>query len=58
MDHFPAGAITRHIRLELRLPESFPDKYRAAIVHAAQGCKVKKTIASAPVIEVALAAVP
>ena len=40
------------IRLELRLPPGFPEKYRAAIVRAAEGCKVKKTIAAGPVFEV------
>jgi hypothetical protein len=30
-------------------------KYRDAVVRAAEGCKVKKTIATAPTIEVALA---
>jgi ribosomal protein S12 methylthiotransferase accessory factor len=43
------------IRLELTLPSSFPEKYRGAIVRAAEGCKVKKTIAAAPLIEVIVA---
>jgi len=51
----PDSHLPSRIRLELRLPESFPEKYRAAIVHAAMGCKVKKTMAAAPVVEVALA---
>lgn len=40
------------IRLELGLPPGFPEKYRSAIVRAAEGCKVKKTLAAAPVFEV------
>jgi ribosomal protein S12 methylthiotransferase accessory factor len=40
------------IRLELTLPAEFPEKYRAAVLRAAEGCKVKKTIAAAPLIEV------
>ena len=40
------------IRLDVRLPASFPEAYRAAIVRAAEACKVKKTIAAAPRIEV------
>lgn len=43
------------IQLELTLPASFPDIYRAAVVRAAEGCKVKKTIAAQPRIEVVLA---
>jgi putative redox protein len=40
------------IRLQIGLPPSFPEKYRAGIGRAAEGCKVKKTIAAAPRIEV------
>ena len=51
----PDSHLPSRIRLELGLPPSFPEKYRTAIVHAAAGCKVKKTIAAGPVIEVVLA---
>ncbi|HXX68954.1 MAG TPA: OsmC family protein [Polyangiaceae bacterium] len=51
----PATKLPKRIRLELTLPASFPEKYRAAIVRAAEGCKVKKTIAAAPVIDVVVA---
>lgn len=40
------------IRLELQLPVSFPDHLRPAIVRAAQSCKVKKTLAAQPAIDV------
>jgi len=43
------------ISLELTVPPEFPEKYRAAIARAAEGCKVKKTIAAAPRIDVVLA---
>jgi hypothetical protein len=36
----------------VRLPDGFPEKYRAAIVRVAEGCKVKKTIAAGPSITV------
>jgi ribosomal protein S12 methylthiotransferase accessory factor len=48
----PDTKLPRVVRLEVRLPPSFPEKYRASIVRAAEGCKVKKTIAAAPRIEV------
>jgi ribosomal protein S12 methylthiotransferase accessory factor len=48
----PATKLPKHVRLELALPPSFPEKYRAAVLRAAEGCKVKKTIAAAPVIDV------
>jgi ribosomal protein S12 methylthiotransferase accessory factor len=48
----PATKLPKRIRLELALPASFPDKYRDAVRRAAEGCKVKKAIAAAPVVEV------
>jgi ribosomal protein S12 methylthiotransferase accessory factor len=51
----PANQLPSRVRIEVGLPPSFPEKYRAAIVRAAEGCKVKKTIAAGPVVEVALA---
>jgi ribosomal protein S12 methylthiotransferase accessory factor len=49
----PATKLPSRIQLELRLPVTFPEKYIAAIVRAAEGCKVKKTLAAPPVIEIA-----
>lgn len=47
------------IVLELALPASFPERYRDAIVRAAEGCKVKKLLAHPPAITVtACCAVP
>lgn len=43
------------IRLELNLPPGFPEKYRPAIVRAAEGCKVKKTITKGPLFEIVAA---
>lgn len=40
------------IRLELRLPPEFPARYRDAVARAAEGCKVKKTLAHPPTITV------
>jgi putative redox protein len=48
----PSTKLPKRIRLEVKLPPTFPEKYRAAVLRAAEGCKVKKTIAAAPVIEV------
>jgi ribosomal protein S12 methylthiotransferase accessory factor len=42
------------VDLELTLPSTFPEKYRAAIVKAAEGCKVKKALASPPDVGVTL----
>jgi len=48
--------LPRRIRIELRLPTSFPDHLRAAIVRAAESCKVKKVLGAQLLIEVFLTA--
>jgi ribosomal protein S12 methylthiotransferase accessory factor len=53
VDIDPATKLPSRIQLELRLPVTFPEKYIAAIARAAEGCKVKKTLAAPPVIEIA-----
>jgi ribosomal protein S12 methylthiotransferase accessory factor len=40
------------VQLEIVLPSDFPEKYRAAIVRAAEGCKVRKVLASPPEVAV------
>lgn len=45
------GHLTR-VELELSLPASFPEKYRAAVVNAVANCKVKKSLAAPPEIAV------
>jgi ribosomal protein S12 methylthiotransferase accessory factor len=52
VDVDPATKLPSRIRMEVVLPPSFPERYRVAIVRAAEGCKVKKTIVAAPAIEV------
>lgn len=43
------------VTLELRLPAGFPDKYRQAVLRAANSCAVKRTLAAQPqvVLEIA-----
>jgi len=48
VQHASAETIT----LELELPASFPERYRDAVVRAAEGCKVKKLLAHPPAITV------
>ena len=40
------------VALEVTLPPTFPEKYRAAVLQAAEGCKVKKALLSPPEIVV------
>jgi putative redox protein len=40
------------VDIEVILPPSFPEKYRPAVLRAAENCKVKKTMAAPPTIVV------
>jgi putative redox protein len=40
------------IKLDIKLPPDFPDKYKEAVISVAELCKVKKAITSPPVFEV------
>jgi len=53
----PNGQLSR-VELQLRLPRAFPEKYRAAVVRAAEGCKVRKALASPPEVTVSAVIVP
>jgi putative redox protein len=52
----PARGRLSSVRIEIRLPGGFPEKYRAAILRAADQCAVKKHVVEAPSFE--LVAVP
>lgn len=49
-----ATKLPSHVTLKLTLPDGFPAHHRVAIQRAVAGCKVKKTIAAAPVFDVEL----
>jgi len=42
------------IRMRVKLPHGFPEKYRTALVRAAEMCTVKRSVTSPPQIEVKL----
>jgi putative redox protein len=48
----PATNLAQKISIEIRLPEDFPEKYKAAVIRAAEQCKVKKHFEHPPLIEV------
>lgn len=48
----PETKLPSRVRIDIELPRDFPEHYRVAIMRAAENCKVKKTIAAAPVFEV------
>ena len=41
-----------NIKLDIQLPSYFPEKYKAAVINAAELCAVKKTINNPPKFEV------
>jgi ribosomal protein S12 methylthiotransferase accessory factor len=41
-----------NIKLDIKLPADFPEKYKASLIHVADLCKVKKTIATPPKFEI------
>jgi len=53
----PDGSpLIRSIEIEVELPDSFPERYRAAVLRAAEACTVKKHLAEPPEITVRPAA--
>lgn len=48
----PSGAMVEEIDLEIKLPPGFPEKYREAVIHAAQLCAVKKHLEHPPKFEI------
>ena len=48
----PATKLISGIRISISLPPEFPEKYRTAIVRAADQCAVKKHLVEPPAVEV------
>ncbi|HNS72354.1 MAG TPA: OsmC family protein [bacterium] len=44
----PLSHMIRKIQLEIKLPAGFPEKYRDAVIRAADQCAVKKHMAQPP----------
>ena len=40
------------LKLDIKLPVDFPEKYKASLLHVAGLCKVKKSIANPPAFEI------
>lgn len=52
MHHNPVTGMVVKVDLEIELPRGFPEKYRPAIVHAVELCKVKKHLHQPPAFEI------
>lgn len=44
--------VPSRFKLDIKLPAGFPEKYRSAVINAAELCLVKKTINHSPFFEV------
>ena len=47
----PETKLISRVRIEMTLPPDFPEKYRSAILRAADQCAVKKHLVAAPAID-------
>jgi len=52
MEYDKETGLPSSVKLDIRLPDDFPEKYKASILHVAGLCKVKKSIANPPVFEI------
>ena len=52
MDVDPFTQLIRKVALDIHLPEGFPEKYKDAVIRAADQCAVKKHFEHAPDFEV------
>jgi putative redox protein len=52
IEHDPATGMVTFIELEILLPNEFPEKYKQAVILAADQCKVKKHLEHPPKIDV------
>ena len=50
-DRDPQTHLVSRISVEIKLPASFPEKYRDAIVRAVEGCTVKRHLDNPPAFE-------
>jgi len=48
----PENGLPVNIKLDIKLPPGFPEKYKASLIHVADLCKVKKTMLSPPKFEI------
>jgi putative redox protein len=52
MQYNPARKMTEKIIIDIQLPEDFPEKYRDAVINAADLCTVKRHLLDPPVIQI------
>ena len=48
INHSRSTGMVETIELEIQVPQSFPEKYRASLIHSAELCAVKKHLEKPP----------
>jgi ribosomal protein S12 methylthiotransferase accessory factor len=48
----PETKLPLKISIDIQLPGDFPEKYRQALINAAELCAVKRTLANPPIFEI------
>lgn len=46
------SGLAKNIKLDILIPDDFPEKYRSSLISVADLCKVKKTLADPPAFEI------
>lgn len=52
VDTDPATGLVQTVHLDIHLPEGFPERYRDAVIRAAEQCAVKKHLEHPPAFEI------
>jgi putative redox protein len=52
MEYSKETGLPISVKLDIKLPADFPEKYKASVLHVAGLCKVKKSIANPPLFEI------
>jgi len=52
MEYSKETGLPASVKLDIKLPADFPEKYKASLLHVAGLCAVKKSIANPPVFEI------
>jgi putative redox protein len=58
INHSRSTGMVETIELEIQVPQGFPEKYRASLIHSAELCAVKKHLEKPPRFEITTAVVP
>ncbi len=52
MQYDPESGLPTDITIDIQVPATFPERYIPALIHVADLCKVKRTMANPPAFEV------